>query len=143
MHALAQPNESYPARHDEQVALRAAYRALIEFRSKVVGCCLDGHKAPVSVLCLRQCGVPDALLNWLQFQHHVEHLQSFITLRGRKTNLCQSESITPGENSFFTLTNDGKEFGDYFLARASAGEKPRSHGAADLLHMGRLVPHYD
>src|SRR5262249_15362392 len=91
----------------------------------------------------RDLRVGQEVLLWMLFQGHVEHLVAPATplVGGHSANCLEGVHI--GESSFFSLTETGVVFAEWFLSRSlTPGWEVDFAEAREVLRTGTLAPRY-
>jgi len=131
---LLAPNRPRPPRPDELLALAAAYAELLAAAWRASDDPLPRARA-VALGVLE--GVPRALLLWLLYQGHAEHLA------GTGAGVGPSASLILRGGSCLALTPEGESFAALFLARLLRARNERDlHEACSAVPLGELAPSY-
>jgi hypothetical protein len=122
-----------------------AYRTLLAARCDAEERHRPAWEGAVALACLREKGIDDAVLLWMMYQGHLDHLRLAPEGKPARNALVPAASLLLTGASSFLLTDVGEQFANDFLADVLV---PAEEGGAlgpawERFLVGVLVPCYD
>ncbi len=138
------PRHSHRASASELIAAIIAYVELLLDRWDAASEQRPSRHVPVARTRLEAWGVPDAILVWMMYQVHVEHLRPVSARSQCSTVWTPADSLVLRPSSGFRLTEPGAAFAEDWLASMlvpnQLGERRE---ALSRFLLGDLLPSYD
>jgi hypothetical protein len=142
---LPRPDPLHRATVDEFLSFVMAYSRLLAARWEAEDRHRPAWEGAVALPCLREMGIEDAVLLWMMYHGHLDHLRPGPEGNPIPNALVPAASLLLTDASSFLLTEVGEQFANDFLADVLV---PAEEGGAlgpawDRLLVGVLVPCYD
>jgi hypothetical protein len=132
-----------PATPDELLGVVKAYSIFSAARWEARIGRLPVYEGAMALARLRELDIPDAILTWMMYQAHIDHLLPTCRESGRQGKPQPVASLQFGQASAFVLTDAGADFANGFLADVLVPEEDSFDRAWEGLLLRPLLPSYD
>jgi hypothetical protein len=138
------PQQPHRATPGELVALLLVYVDLLVARISALEQNASARAQALPLSHFLAKGVPEQILLWMLYQHHIEHFQKIGPRTSARSEPQPVLSLRLQPTSSFALTDVGWAFADRFLSDILVPAEEGAFAEAwDQLLLGLLVPRYD